>query len=236
MSGLFSADAFESERPVERDPETGLFYRPDSVDLTIIRGDCRGYPRRLPPRPGDRVLDVGAHIGGATRALLDAGAGYAVAVEPDPANFALLARNVEGLPATAVRGAVVGDDRPEVAFFRGSLNGTSMGSLIGRAGRGKKGKSMVTVPAVRFGALLEEHAVSYVKLDCEGAEYDLLGAGPLPESVRRLVVEFHANSGALVPRIPGTLASLDEQGFVPDRKDPGRPTKSAWVWTVAYER
>ena len=54
-------------------------------------------------RPGERVLEVGAGTGKATRLLLDRGL-HVIAVEPDPAMADLLARNCRGRELEVVQG------------------------------------------------------------------------------------------------------------------------------------
>lgn len=220
----------EEPREIERDPRTGLLYRPWTMDINVIRGEDRSYARRLPVEPGERVLDIGGHIGGSAAAFMAAGAALVVAVEPEPDNYELLAQNIpEG--ALAILAAAVADDRETVTLWRNvRVRGTALHSLTEH--RGREG---VTVPAVNFSKLIEEHGITYVKMDCEGGEYDLLEPD-LGDTVRKLIVEFHANHRSWPPRVPATLDHLFAQGFVPDRDPPTRPTEKAWVWTVAWTR
>jgi tRNA G37 N-methylase Trm5 len=65
----------------------------------ILYGDFEGYHRQLlleHARPGSTVLDIGANVGLHTLPLSRrVDGGQVVAFEPDPANFALLERNLE---------------------------------------------------------------------------------------------------------------------------------------------
>lgn len=216
-------------RKVAKDPKSGLFYRTNTVDLAIIHGDAKGYLRKVPLVAGDRVLDIGAHVGGSVAAFANAGAEFVVGVEPDPDNFKLCKWNTPK-GHLAIHAAAVHDDRATVTLWQNVRpRGTVFHSLTEHRGR-----TAVIVPAVNMAKLIAEHRITYLKMDCEGGEYDLLSV-PLASSIRCLVVEFHANHKSWPPRVEPTLRSLYGQGFLPDR-NPVRPTETAWVWTVAWRR
>jgi FkbM family methyltransferase len=116
--------------------------------------------------PGDRVLDLGAHVG--TFALPVAALGCTVlAVEAAPENVALLKRASErnGLDQLSVVHAAV-------AAAEGTVSFSSDGPL-GQAGRDRPGASSVSVRAVAVDDLLVERSfgrVDLVKIDVEGSE------------------------------------------------------------------
>ncbi len=118
-----------------------------------------------------------------------------LAVEPVPANHARLLRNLEANGVTnviPVQKAVTGDGRAL--------------KLLGKPGENSGGYSAwgpstgvdVTREAVMSDTLRDlmwEHnirRVKLLKLDCEGAEYEILGNGAL-DTVDYLVGEFHGN-------------------------------------------
>ncbi len=222
---------FEVEqRATQRDERTGLLYRPDTVDLDILRGDARGYTKRLGIEPNSRVLDIGAHIGGATYQFVEAGAEIVVAIEADPDNARLLLLNVP-TGHVAIHAGAVADERETVTLWRNVRpRGTTLHSLTEHRGR-----QAVEVPARSISSLVEEYGITHIKMDCEGGEYALL-VPDLADSVRSIIVEFHATHRTWEPRVAKTLAHLYDQGFLPDRDPPTRPTPKAWVWTVAWHR
>jgi len=76
----------------------GLKAACDTIDIILIYDiySRRVYERAYSPRPGDIVMDVGAHVGFFTlRAAKMVGKeGLVVAVEPEPHNFSLLVKNI----------------------------------------------------------------------------------------------------------------------------------------------
>jgi FkbM family methyltransferase len=124
---------------------------------------------------GGVVVDAGAHVGTFT-ATAAAHAAHVVAVEPNPANLALLRANLE-------RNAIDNVEVVEGALWPGgeavelALSGpTSAGSVVDDSGGGSSGTT-VSVPAVDLDALVERvGAIDLLKLDIEGAEFELLRA------------------------------------------------------------
>lgn len=144
-------------------------------------------------RPGDRVLDLGAHLGGF--ALVAAALGCEViAVEASPQNAALVRRSAaeNGFANLKVVHAAVADRAGSVEFF-------SHGPW-GQVAAGP-GAATVQVPAVRIDDILAEHGwadVRFIKLDVEGSELaavrgmrQLLGRPDAP------VVFFESNQHTL---------------------------------------
>jgi FkbM family methyltransferase len=117
-------------------------------------------------RPGDRVLDLGAHLGGF--ALAAAGLGCRViAVEAAPQNAALLRRSVAENEFTNLRvvHAAVGDRPGSIRFYAHGPWGHVLAA--------GDDKPAVSVPCVRAEDLVAEHGwdgVRFVKLDVEGSE------------------------------------------------------------------
>jgi FkbM family methyltransferase len=148
-------------------------------------------------RETDTVVDVGGNIGALA---LDAGRrarrGRVVSVEPVEANFRLLCENVSRnrLPnVTPLRAAVVGTSATETTVYLsplGSGHHTIVRPLAGEASRGE------TVEAVRLQDLFERYAIeccNFLKLDCEGAEFEILENMPaeIARRISRLAMEYH---------------------------------------------
>jgi FkbM family methyltransferase len=82
-------------------------------------------------RPGDRVLDIGAHVGYYTRlfARLVGPAGKVVAVEPHPENFRLLEENTKDFSQVFRFNVAAGDKEDELQLYDGYDN-TGASSLL----------------------------------------------------------------------------------------------------------
>lgn len=147
----------------------------DSLQLST-RGVYEPFETRFlqqSVRPGMLVLDVGANIGYYTlqfaRAVGPTGRVYAF--EPDPANFALLRRNIEanGYEAivTPVNRAV--SDRPGVLNLYVSEDNRGDHRTYGA----DDGRAAIPVEAVALDDFLRDldRPVDLVKMDIQGAEY-----------------------------------------------------------------
>ena len=164
----------------------------------FVRDDVRHDPGVLKevtsyavmPVEGRSVLDIGGYIGGYSVLALQLGAEFVTAVEPDPGNYAVLARNLEtnAVEGTyeCLFGAAVGREftRSVDIWLKDC---PAMNSLYVEGGR------RVKVPAFSWSRLFARREYQAVKLDCEGAEYELLSCG-IPACVECVVMEFHLHA------------------------------------------
>jgi FkbM family methyltransferase len=145
--------------------------------------------------PPARILDLGAHCGAATVLFaLRYPRAEVVAVEANPLLFPLLQRNVAALPnVTCVAGAVSSSTEP-VVYHEGDL---SWGGYV-RSSADPDPPDWVrathTVEPVALDDLLAK-PVDVVKMDIEGAEYDVLPTSERLPSVGTIVGEIHGKSG-----------------------------------------
>jgi FkbM family methyltransferase len=167
-------------------------------------------------QPGDIVVDIGGNIGTfATYAAAVCRASRVLVFEPFPENFAMLTRNVEenGLQmVTCVNEAVYGV-RGQLPFHVHSIDSGSH-SLATLAIEQKSGRS-IEVQCCTLGDVFDRFGldvIDYLKMDCEGAEYDILNASgaSLLKRVRRISMEYH-NHPSLGPADLETL--LRENSF-----------------------
>ena len=196
-------------------------------DLSIFReiwveDEYRLSP--LPPRNGsDRplgaVVDLGANVG--LFAVRAAGlADRVICYEPMPENFARLSENLSGWDnVTAIQEAVAAEPgtlplfTPKRAFSVGQF------SLYRQDGL-NDGTDSVDVPVTTLEAVFDRHGVDrcdLLKIDTEGAEYDILTAAP-PETlarVGRVHAEYHA--------APGDTDIDGLTTFLMTQRLPGRP-------------
>ena len=151
-------------------------------------------------KPGDVVVDVGAHIGGVSIVLATLHPRIRIiAFEPASSNFAMLTENLKanGIKnVTAVRQAVMGE--------RGSLTLTwaahaTAGSTVGLSEQSRKareagGWSSETVDCVTLDDVFDTHRIdrcSWLKLDCEYAEWGIVAKTGVLDRVDRLALELH---------------------------------------------
>jgi FkbM family methyltransferase len=145
------------------------------------------------------ALDIGAHVGSFSLryAALHPRA-IVAAYEAIPSTYAYLAGNVRRNRL----GSRVAAHNVAVSDRDGTLRLSDLGAASAHNGMmllGEAGSTTVEVPCVSLARAMAEVGapVELVKLDCEGAEYDIvLGSDPaLWEPVRRVVLEYHDMPG-----------------------------------------
>jgi FkbM family methyltransferase len=129
-------------------------------------------------RPGDVVVDVGAHIGTFDDDALRMGASKVILVEPDPVNVECIHRNFKNEIADG-RVVVVAEgawDKKDTLEFSVGVANSGTGSLVIPEVGGKA----IRVPVRPLDDILRSIGVSrvdFIKMDIEGAErHALVGA------------------------------------------------------------
>ncbi|MDQ6949579.1 MAG: class I SAM-dependent methyltransferase [Actinomycetota bacterium] len=176
--------------------------------------------------PGDRILDLGAHVGTFSLAAAAVGA-QPLAIEASPENASLLrasaARN--GFTNLTVVEAVASDAPGEVRFHaHGPWGQVSVGGDETDA----EG-SMTTVAAVTIGDLLETFGwspLSFVKMDVEGWELQVLkGMGGLLGHPLAPPLLYECNGHTLWPygaKPEDLIAAVEALGYSSYMVDQGR--------------
>jgi FkbM family methyltransferase len=178
--------------------------------LEIFANGCyrAGLPRVL---TGD-VLDIGANIGAFT---LDVATRFPAATihayEPDPQTCHMLQRNIEanGLSSRVrIWNEAVAGESGTLTLWRGD------GSLVASAylPAAERGDPR-DVPAVtlRTAVARTSGRVGVLKIDCEGAEAEILeAAGPALDAVEYMVAEYHPR---LVPDVVPRIRRVLEPSF-----------------------
>lgn len=189
--------------------------RPDTHDELIVH-QAEGYFTYYKPQPGWTVIDIGAHIG--AFAVLAAKRGATVyAFEPEPENFDLLKCNIAGHDVRAFRNAVVGKPG-KVQIYKWEKSKGNTGSYTmyyGQDGPSFEAWGITLAEAL----ILAGGACDLLKLDCEGAEYDILMSAR-PETLRavsRIILEWHISRD----RYNALKAFLVANGFVIDSAPDG---------------
>ena len=180
--------------------------------------DELGFHRTL-HRPGT-LLDVGAHEGGVTLSLAALPDSRVLAFEPLPESFARLRAAAGHLPHVTIRQEALGDATGEAVLRLPVVDGlanTQWASIAKRYdGHGPHvGEHRVTVPLRR----LDEFGLddlTAVKLDAEGAEYEVLRGAV--ETLRRcrpvlsIEIEERHRPGSTWA-VPAFLDALGYDGF-----------------------
>ena len=165
-------------------------------------------------RPDDLLVDIGANVGSYT--LLGGAAGAQVlAVEPIPATFAWLTRNiaVNGLNGRVLAlNLGLGCDEGRLRFTRG------LDTVNHVLGAGESADAMIEVPVSPLDAVLAGRSPTLIKIDVEGYETEVLaGAGQAlaAPGLLALIMELNAS---------GARYSFDEEALHRNLLDRGFAT------------
>ena len=174
----------------------------------------RHYRAKLVPLQFDKALDecagmthidLGANVGEVTRQMAAAG-GRVIAFEPDPWTAGRLRANVADLDNVAVEEAAAGIEAGTARLYRhpefDEAGARSDWSTTCPDKSGAEDASAIDVKQVDFPAYLATAApIGVLKMDIEGAEFDLLERlfdwSGLPRAVRFIFAETHED------RMPG---------------------------------
>lgn len=185
---------------------------PELLDLLIIKETICDDAYHLGELAVDTglIVDVGAGIGEfAVFAASKFMRGSVLACEPDPVAFAVLERNIRRnrLANVEARRVAVGT-RDAYTVARSRWSAETMTRPIGTSASSAVGE--------RLDELIADRAVDLVKIDCEGAELDVLESlGGKFSDVKRIVIEYHdhlvKDGGGRIVRL------LREHGYVVTR-------------------
>ena len=191
----------------------GLRYRvrPGTTDLAVINEASILNPYlssgHVQIGPDAIVVDIGANIGDfVVQAARLCSAGRVFAVEPVSEHVRMVEENVRlnGMRnVTCVQSAI------------GAADGTIRVRLLGNRSNTREGEGAAeTVPLMTLERFLAERGLEQVdllKMDCEGAEWDILPAAErvLPR-IRQIAMEFHS-AGSWTP--DSLAAWLRERGY-----------------------
>lgn len=199
-----------------RGSDVTLSHRLDSIDWNILRSCLTEdeYGLKFLHLSGT-ALDIGAHIGGVTIALaVDNPDLRVTAVEAVPPNIELLRENVERAGVAdrvTILHNVAGKGRTGIVKwgFEGNGDVGSQNAFVGNAllDLPLESHEKTTLPARSLASMVGD-GVSFIKIDCEGCEWDMLT--PALSKVARIHGEWHPTDGHTRQDI---AAALTKAGF-----------------------
>jgi FkbM family methyltransferase len=182
----------------------------------------------------ERVIDMGAHIGLATLYFAQLyPKAHLTAYEPDPANFALLTKNVaeNGINATCVNAAIA--PKAGTVTLQSPIYLDEWRSGVGVIPKGWRGvlhtKEMI-VPALAINDVVSG-PLDLVKMDIEGMEYEVVTQADW-SGVKHLILEVHPRSGKRMGEIEKYLI---DQGFSLEKRA-DEDKYGAGLWTITADR
>lgn len=188
-----------------------------------------GFPSSVLAKEINTVVDIGANVG--YFSMFMAGRypqATILACEPMPNNLNLLSAYQQNLHSDSfhiIPKAVSGQNGTIELFFDQTDDFTTSASIGNIWGEEDK----QIVDSITLTSLLNERKIAqvdFLKLDCEGAEYEILLETPIEtlQSIRLISMEYHDDpAGMSSPE--ELVALLDKAGFALNRKG----TK-VWGW------
>jgi FkbM family methyltransferase len=157
------------------------------------------------------ILDIGAHVGFfslAARSRYPAATIHAY--EPNPRALPCLRSNTT-TARVEVFAEAVGGEAGRVAIIDDGPSDEARARLVAGDAEGVKQVRLETA-VERIGG-----EVDLLKLDCEGAEFEILQPGPVWQQVRQIRMEYHFYAGGALPAL---IAVLNELGYMIDKLQP----------------
>jgi FkbM family methyltransferase len=181
-----------------------LSERADFTTMYDVFGEGE-YDVELPATPR-AIIDLGAHVGMSVLFFRERyPAARILAVEPNPANFAKLERNVGGLPDVELRPVAVGGEPGTAWLDVGQESWRSM--LV----RNPAGAEAIRVPVSTLDELVADfgcnRSETLLKVDVEGAEWDVLSRATDLTSFLAVLGDLHRD---LLPVPPERFFGLFE--------------------------
>jgi len=197
-----------------------LHYPPEhgvEIDFfTCCIGNTYGLHERL--SNSKTILDIGANVGFFSIAARSHYPQAQIhAYEPNPRVLPFLKANVEPLSVTVYPEAV-GSDSGQVSMFD--------------AGDSNQAKTILSdtgsIPQISLKSAIERigGSVDLLKLDCEGAEWDMFQSTEPWRNVRNIRMEYHLVNGKTIQDVKH---ALDHLGFEPLHWAPDRGFGIVWA-------
>jgi FkbM family methyltransferase len=171
------------------------------------------------------IVDAGANIGLFTLLALQKGARKIYAIEPDPCPFFYLRSNFRNNSnVILLNNALVGNS--EMDKFQLHLNGSVASSYFVENLTSNPDIMSIDVQTLRIQNILEQEGkIDLLKLDIEGAEYDVLKS--LDQSdfsrISQMFIEWHNYSDEIIPL-------LEKNNYIYNLKHLGQDRKQGFIY------
>lgn len=195
-----------------------------AILFVILLG--RGYGA-IPPE-NSVVIDIGAHVGMYSLYASRSKNTKVYAFEPSPENFSLLQENIQENSLTNqvfARPFAVGPMSGRMRLYlRHKASGLHSFLPVSKATfqityrKASTNEISLDVPCISLKDIFDQHNIFHcnvLKIDCEGAEYDILYALPKTyfSRIQTILVEYHHYSQAEKYTGKALLSFLENQGF-----------------------
>lgn len=178
-----------------------MLYRDNTNDWNTLTATLTQDEYNLPTGLSGHAVDVGGYLGSVGIALaLDNPDLRVTIIEPVPANFELIVQNLP--PNVAGRVGViqsaVGKDKPVlVSWGYSGSEALEHHAFVGNstlADDPETASGWDIYQPITLDKLTAQHDLAFLKIDCEGGEWDFLDS-PALSKVERIVGEAHAVNG-----------------------------------------
>lgn len=192
------------------DPVSGIMHREGTFDSWIINESRSYFPLGLTPQ--DIVLDLGGHIGAfASRAMVECPEISLSSIEAEQSNFQVLEENSRKFDFDPLHGAIVADEQdgqPITLYVNNQKNNAAHSILETR------GRSQQTVTGIGFSRVMESFHPTIIKVDIEGAEFQLPWDKLVQETqVRMVIMEVHLLKKGHRDKAREFLTKFQSMGF-----------------------
>lgn len=193
----------------------------------------RGFPPSVLQKKKMVVIDIGANVGFFSLYMLYRFPGAKIlAYEPMPYNFGVLEQYQQQFRHFdfQVYQKAIGGKNEKITLNASTLNGyTTMATVF----KNEKKGHQIEVDALSLDTICEQHQLSqidFLKLDCEGAEYDILykASAETLEKIDIMSIETHQGKKEH-ENLPSLKKFLEERGYHIEVLDEGK-TGYLWVW------
>jgi|TARA_B110000908_G_C10264563_1_gene462417 FkbM family methyltransferase len=142
----------------------------------------------------DKVcLDLGANVGGFSKIAMDFGASKVISVECDPRNFNMLSDSfAESENVELIHGAITASLDETVKIYKNNSQKNHCSTSIIKK-KNNQFKEYDEVRCINFNDLVEMHKPDIIKIDIEGAEYQII-EDVLAYYPDVLFIEMHAGT------------------------------------------
>ena len=197
----------------------------------IFMDECYMDELELHVPDNSTIIDIGANAGFFTLfAASRFNCSKVLAYEPIPSNFKQLARNQvlnADCSIECFQKAVAGHSGTVEIMFDPDDSFTTSATIFKKPFKHNK---VIQVPSITLSDIFHEHSIercNLLKMDCEGAEYDIIYGCPLEclSRIDQIAMEVHGGAES-EQNIDSLEAYLNEQGFATRRQ----PVGMLWAW------